>query len=178
MASTSATISLSSPSTLIDGKAPRQQHGPLHSITFHPSVGPTNRLQNRDARKTNTHCRGIARNVISMATGETQIIATGESPAEEESEIPEIMKTVQEVWDKIEDKYAVTVLALAVAIALWGSAGLISAIDRLPLVPAILELIGIGYTGWFVYRNLVFTPERETLINKIKDTYSNVIGSD
>ncbi|XP_058081049.1 protein CURVATURE THYLAKOID 1B, chloroplastic-like [Magnolia sinica] len=38
-------------------------------------------------------------------------------------------------------------LALAVAIALWLSAGLILAINRLPLVPGILELIGIGYTG-------------------------------
>ena len=105
-------------------------------------------------------------------------MATGEAPAEvATTELPEVLKTVQEAWDKVEDKYAVSSLAVAGVVALWGSTGLISAIDRLPLIPGALELVGIGYTGWFAYKNLVFKPDREALTQKIKDTYKEIIGS-
>ncbi|MCI36047.1 thylakoid membrane phosphoprotein 14 kDa chloroplastic-like, partial [Trifolium medium] len=50
-------------------------------------------------------------------------------------------------WEKVEDKYAVSTLAVAGTVALWGTAGVISAIDRLPLIPGVLEVVGIGYTG-------------------------------
>ena len=79
-------------------------------------------------------------------------MATGEVPAEvatgELAELPEIIKKVQE-----------------------------AAIDRLPLVPGLLELVGIGYTGWFAYKNLIFRPDREALLQKIKETYNEILGS-
>ncbi|KAJ8748554.1 hypothetical protein K2173_003455 [Erythroxylum novogranatense] len=50
-------------------------------------------------------------------------------------------------WDKVEDKYPVSSIAVAGVIVLWGSTGLISAIDRLPWVPGILKLVSIGYIG-------------------------------
>lgn len=105
-------------------------------------------------------------------------MATGEAPAEATpTEVPEIVKTLQETWDKVDDKYAVSSLALVGVIALWGSVGLISAIDRLPLIPGILEIVGIGYTGWFVYKNIVFKPDREALVRKVKETYNEILGS-
>ncbi|GLT37426.1 hypothetical protein SLA2020_117440 [Shorea laevis] len=84
------------------------------------------------------------------------VMATGEALAEVAAiEQPEIGKTVQEAWDKVEDKHAVTSLAVAGIVALWGSTGMISAIDRLPLIPGTLELVGIGYTGKLDF-NVVF----------------------
>ncbi|KAK9279663.1 hypothetical protein L1049_013343 [Liquidambar formosana] len=169
--STSSTLALSSSSTtLIDGKAPR------HSATASPQCvtlptlpPPLTQTQNRPS-KTTAYCRKISRNVVALATGE--------APAEvAATELPEITKTIQEAWDKLEDKYAVTSLAVAGVVALWGSTGMISAIDRLPLVPGVLELVGIGYSGWFAYRNLIFKPDREALIKKIKDAYNDIIGS-
>ncbi|KAJ6328883.1 hypothetical protein OIU77_010544 [Salix suchowensis] len=88
-----------------------------------------------------------------------------------------IARNSKKLGIKVEDKYAVSSLAVAGGVALWGSAGLISAIDRLPLIPGVFEIVGIGYTGWFAYKNLVFKPDREALIAKIKDTYKEVIGS-
>ncbi len=105
-------------------------------------------------------------------------MATGEAPAEvATTEVPEIVKTVQEAWEKVEDKYAVSSLAAAGFVGLWVSAGMISALDRLPLIPGVLEIVGIGYTGWFAYKNLIFKPDREALIQKVKDTYKEIIGS-
>uniref|UniRef100_A0A6N2MWR3 Cyanobacterial aminoacyl-tRNA synthetase CAAD domain-containing protein n=1 Tax=Salix viminalis TaxID=40686 RepID=A0A6N2MWR3_SALVM len=158
MASASSTpLSISSSSSLVDAKASRQSAVASPQCVSLPTLPPPS-------------CRKIARNVMTMATGE--------APAEVASaELPEIVKTVQEAWEKVEDKYAVSSLAVAGGVALWGSAGLISAIDRLPLIPGVFEIVGIGYTGWFAYKNLVFKPDREALIAKIKDTYKEVIGS-
>ncbi|KAI5564888.1 hypothetical protein POPTR_014G106400v4 [Populus trichocarpa] len=154
MASTSSTpLSISSSSSLIDAKASRQSAAASPQCVSLPTLPPPPvQPQNRPWKAT-AYCRKIARNVMTMATGE--------APAEVAStELPEIVKTVQEAWDKVEDKYAVSSLVVAGGVALWGSTGLISAIDRLPLIPGVLELVGIGYSGWFAYKNLVFKPDR------------------
>lgn len=165
MASTSSALTISSSSKLVDGKAPRQSPAASPQCVSLPPLHSQNR-----AWKSTSYSRKIARNVMAMATGEasTEVATT---------ETPEFVKTIQEAWDKVDDKYAVSSLAVAGVIALWGSAGLISAIDRLPLIPGVLEVVGIGYTGWFAYKNLVFKPDREALVRKIKETYNEILGS-
>ncbi|KAL6871482.1 hypothetical protein ACP4OV_014311 [Aristida adscensionis] len=93
------------------------------------------------------------------------------------TEVPEIVKAAQDAWDKVEDKYAVAAIGVASIVALWTTVGALKAIDRLPILPGVLELVGIGYTGWFTYRNLIFQPDREALISKIKSTYNEITGS-
>ncbi|XP_042513790.1 protein CURVATURE THYLAKOID 1B, chloroplastic-like [Macadamia integrifolia] len=169
MASSSTTFSISSSSALIDGKASRQSAAASPQCVGFPTLPLPVPSQNRP--QSTSYCRKIARNVVTMATGETSAeVATSELP-------DELVKSIQEAWDKLDDKYAVASLALAGLVALWVSTGMISAIDRLPLVPGVLELVGIGYTGWFAYRNLIFKPDREALIEKIKGTYKDIIGS-
>ncbi|XP_022759625.1 protein CURVATURE THYLAKOID 1B, chloroplastic [Durio zibethinus] len=177
MASASSTsLSISSSSTLVDAKAPRQPTAASPQCVTLPTLPPPPVQSQNRPWKTTAYCRKIARNVMAMATGEA--MATTEAPVEvATAELPEIVKTVQEAWDKVEDKYAVSSLAVAGVVALWGSTGMISAIDRLPLIPGLLELVGIGYSGWFAYKNLIFRPDREALVQKIKDTYKEIIGS-
>ncbi|CAA2968500.1 CURVATURE THYLAKOID 1B, chloroplastic-like [Olea europaea subsp. europaea] len=173
MASTTSTpLSISSSSTLIDTKAATRQSAANSSqMVALPTLPPLSIQSQSRAAKTTAYCRKIARNVMAMATGEApaEVVAT--------TELPDIVKTIQESWDKVEDKYAVTSLAVAGGIAVLATSGMISAIDRLPLVPGVLELVGIGYTGWFAYKNLVSKTEREILIQKIKDTYKEIIGT-
>ncbi|KAI0499923.1 hypothetical protein KFK09_018131 [Dendrobium nobile] len=130
---------------------------------------PVRHPQDREFLKPVFYSHKSTRNIV--------VRATGERPAEVATELPEIVTTIQEAWDRLDDKYAVASLAFATVIALYGSIGLISAIDRLPLLPGLFELIGIGYTGWFAYRYLVFKPDREALIAKVKSIYGDVIGS-
>ncbi|XP_020595017.1 protein CURVATURE THYLAKOID 1B, chloroplastic [Phalaenopsis equestris] len=167
-----ATRSLfSSPTSSRQTVATVTAHSPVLPWLPFPSQAssPAFRLQGREPWKSASHCGRIAGNIV--------VMATGEAPSEVATELPEIFKTIQEAWDKLEDKYAVTSLTFFALIALYGSAGLISAIDKLPLLPSIFELVGIGYTGWFAYRNIVFKPDREALIAKIKSIYGDVIGS-
>ncbi|XVF33075.1 hypothetical protein REPUB_Repub17cG0137000 [Reevesia pubescens] len=171
MASASSTaLSIPSSSTLADAKALRRTTAASPPCVTLPILPPPPVQSQSRPWKTTAYCRKIARNVMAMATGEV--------PAEvATTELPEFVKTVQEVWEKVEDKYAVSSLAVAGVIALWGSTGMILAIDRLPLIPGLLEVVGIGYSGWFAYKNLIFRPDRENLVQKIKDTYKEIIGS-
>ncbi|RVW37705.1 Protein curvature thylakoid 1B, chloroplastic [Vitis vinifera] len=134
MASTTTPLSISSSSTLIDGKAPRQSAAASSQCVTLPTLPPPPvPSQHRPGKAPLTVSRKIARNVIAMATGE--------APAEVgTTEVPEIIKTVQEAWDKVEDKYAVSSLAAAGFVGLWVSTGMVSAIDKLPLVPVCLRL--------------------------------------
>ncbi|KAM7472363.1 hypothetical protein LguiA_010546 [Lonicera macranthoides] len=142
MASATSTPISCSSSNLIEAKAPRPSAAPSSSQCVSLPTIPRPPLQSQSQSRTGkatVYCRKIARNVAAMATGE----APAEAAA---TELPEIVKTIQE-WDKVEDKYAVTSLGVAIVVGLWVSTGMISAIDRLPLVPGVLELVGIGYTG-------------------------------
>ncbi|KAF2323422.1 hypothetical protein GH714_035380 [Hevea brasiliensis] len=79
-------------------------------------------------------------------------------------------------WDKSEDRLALFGLGFAAIVALWASTNLISAIDKLPLIPSAFELIGILYSSWFVYRYLLFKPDREELFQIISKSVSDILG--
>ncbi|XP_015867451.4 protein CURVATURE THYLAKOID 1C, chloroplastic isoform X2 [Ziziphus jujuba] len=100
--------------------------------------------------------------------------ATGESS--ESSSSLSIVKSVQSAWDKSEDRLAFVGLGFAAVVALWASTNLITAIDRLPVIPGLLELVGILFSWWFIYRYLLFKPDREELIQIINKAISEILG--
>lgn len=89
-------------------------------------------------------------------------------------------------WDRVENKTAVAVYGVGAVVLLWFSSTIVSAVNSVPLVrnfrtdlrslvpktqagillisnanvclqvPKLLELVGLGYTSWFVYRYLLF----------------------
>ncbi|KAK9098975.1 hypothetical protein Syun_026020 [Stephania yunnanensis] len=97
--------------------------------------------------------------------------ATGENSETSSS----IVKSVQSAWEKSEDQIAVVGLGFAAIVAFWASSNLVAAIDKLPLVPTGLELIGLLYSSWFIYRYLLFKPDREELFQNIKKYVSDVL---
>ncbi|MBA0826594.1 hypothetical protein Goarm_011425, partial [Gossypium armourianum] len=59
-------------------------------------------------------------------------------------------------WDKVENKTTVLLYGGGAIVAVWLSSILVGAINSVPLLPKIMELVGLGYSGWFVYRYLLF----------------------
>ena len=51
-------------------------------------------------------------------------------------------------------------ITAAAFVGVWALSGLVDRIDRLPLIGGLLEFIGLVVTGWFVYRYLIFGPDR------------------
>mmetsp|Transcript_16984 Transcript_16984/g.40521 ORF Transcript_16984/g.40521 Transcript_16984/m.40521 type:complete len:150 (-) Transcript_16984:57-506(-) len=88
-------------------------------------------------------------------------------------------KTAEELkkkWEATEEKPAAIALTVAGFVAVWASAGVVSAVDSLPVIGDLFELIGLFVTGWFVYRYLIFGPDRAELKQKIDAFLKQVAG--
>ncbi|XP_020595056.1 protein CURVATURE THYLAKOID 1A, chloroplastic, partial [Phalaenopsis equestris] len=81
-------------------------------------------------------------------------------------------------WDSIENKSTVFVYGGGAIVALWLSSIIISAINSVPLLPKLMELIGLGYTGWFVYRYLLFKSSRKELAEDIESLKKKIAGTE
>ncbi|KAL4194004.1 hypothetical protein AMTRI_Chr05g57050 [Amborella trichopoda] len=105
------------------------------------------------------------RTVVAMAAGDKS-----------DSSSSSIIKSVQNSWNRSEDRLAIIGFGFAGVIAVWASSNIIRIIDSLPLIPSALEFIGILFSWWFIYRYLLLKPDREELLTKIKDSISEVVG--
>lgn len=68
-----------------------------------------------------------------------------------------------------EYKQIITSIAIIIAafIAVKVVLAVMDALNDIPLLPLALELVGISYSGWFVYRYLLKEPTRQELAQKI-----------
>ncbi|WP_293360019.1 MULTISPECIES: CAAD domain-containing protein [unclassified Microcoleus] len=67
-------------------------------------------------------------------------------------------------------------LILAGAISIKVTLGVLDALNDVPLVAPFFELIGMGYTGWFVYRYLLKASTRQELLTEVDSFKEQVVG--
>jgi hypothetical protein len=53
----------------------------------------------------------------------------------------------------------------------------LDALDDIPLLSPFFELVGIGYSGWFVYRYLLRASNRKELAEEINGLKNQVVGA-
>jgi len=53
---------------------------------------------------------------------------------------------------------------------------LLSALNEVPLVQPVLELVGLGYTAWFVSRFMLKAEKRQEFYEKFTDAKDQVLG--
>lgn len=53
---------------------------------------------------------------------------------------------------------------------------LLSALNEIPLIEPILELVGLGYSVWFVTRFMLKSEKRQEFYSKFTDTKDQVLG--
>jgi len=92
-------------------------------------------------------------------------------------QVDELVEDLKAKWDRVENKTTVAIYAGGALTALWLSSTLVGAINTLPLVPKLLELVGLGYTGWFTYRYLLFKSSRKELADDIEELKAKISGS-
>ncbi|KAJ9539432.1 hypothetical protein OSB04_032165, partial [Centaurea solstitialis] len=90
----------------------------------------------------------------------------------------ELLTDLQEKWDALENKSTVIIYGGGGIVAIWLSSILIGAINSVPLLPKIMELVGLGYTGWFVYRYLLFKSSRKELATDIESIKKKIAGTE
>merc|ERR1712146_698884 len=95
------------------------------------------------ARKNRLSVRlNAKRNVAANASATEDITAKAE----------EYLDKAKTAWAENESKPTTLLIAGAAVTTLVVADGMLNAVEKLPLVPALFELIGIGFTAWFVYR--------------------------
>ena len=67
-------------------------------------------------------------------------------------------------------------LILAGGISVKVLLGVLGALNDVPLVAPVFELIGMGYTGWFVYRYLLNASTRQELLTEVDAFKEQVVG--
>ncbi|KAJ9188266.1 hypothetical protein P3X46_003638 [Hevea brasiliensis] len=90
----------------------------------------------------------------------------------------ELFTDLKAKWDALENKSTVILYGGGAIVAVWLSSILVGAINSVPLLPKIMELVGLGYTGWFVYRYLLFKSSRKELATDIEALKKKIAGTE
>ncbi|KNA21510.1 hypothetical protein SOVF_042570 [Spinacia oleracea] len=108
--------------------------------------------------------------------GRVAVVVRATSDSSDSSTSLSVVESVQNLWDDPEDRIAVVGLGLTAVIAFWASLNVIAAVDKLPVIPGFLEFVGILFSSWFVYRYLLFKPDREELFRNLNKSIANILG--
>lgn len=109
------------------------------------------------------------------------------SPSQDEwlkygEQVSSFLATLPEYAGTIFNKYKqpLTVLGLIVAaiVTLKVVLAILDALNDIPLVAPTFELIGIGYSAWFVYRYLLKASSRQELTSEITTIKKQVVGKE
>ncbi|GAB2291063.1 Protein CURVATURE THYLAKOID 1A, chloroplastic [Dionaea muscipula] len=90
----------------------------------------------------------------------------------------ELLANLKEKWDAVEDQSSVLLYGGGAIVAVWLSSIVVGAVNSVPLLPKVLEFVGLGYTGWFVYRYLLFKTSRKELAEDIESLKKKIAGSE
>ncbi|OIW04615.1 hypothetical protein TanjilG_30513 [Lupinus angustifolius] len=90
----------------------------------------------------------------------------------------ELITDLKEKWDAVENKSTVLLYGGGAVVFVWLSSILVGAINSVPVLPKVLELVGLGYTGWFVYRYLLFKSSRKELATDIEVLKKKIAGTE
>lgn len=70
------------------------------------------------------------------------------------------------------------VLFIAALVTIKIILAVLGAVDGIPLLSPLFKLVGLGYTGWFVYRYLLKEDSRQELGQEFQSLKSQVLGRD
>ncbi|KAL6635072.1 hypothetical protein ACP70R_027743 [Stipagrostis hirtigluma subsp. patula] len=90
----------------------------------------------------------------------------------------ELIEDLKAKWDAVENKSTVLTYAGGAIVAVWLSSVIVGAVNSVPLLPKLMELVGLGYTGWFVYRYLLFKESRKELSKDIESIKKKIAGTE
>ena len=113
---------------------------------------------------------------------------TTTSSVSSEQKFQELIQPVTEFLSQLPDylanffadyKKPITTVGVIVGalIAVKLTLAILDAINDIPLMAPMLELIGLGYTGWFVYRYLLKASNRQELWGEFESLKKQVAGN-
>jgi hypothetical protein len=96
------------------------------------------------------------------------------------AKISKFLAEIPQDLNKFYSAYKTPLIGLAVFLASFVALrvvlAMLAAVNDIPLVSPVFELIGIGYTGWFVFRYLLKAPTRKELAAEIESFKKQITG--
>ncbi|MBD0394266.1 MAG: glutamate--tRNA ligase, partial [Microcoleus sp. C1-bin4] len=124
-----------------------------------------------------------AGNEADSSSGTTKVIITDEPPSQTQQIKEQIISILSEFpayigsfYEQYKSPLTVVGLILASIISLKVLLGVIDELNDIPLLAPTFELIGIGYTVWFVYRYLLRSSNRQQLGQEIQALKEQIFG--
>ena len=111
---------------------------------------------------------------VSVQKSNARVNATTRSD-EVQDKLKELTGTLSEKWDDTEEKPAAVALGVFGLVGLIAADGVLHNIEGLPLIPNLFELIGIVFSGFFIYQNLLFKPDRQAFKEKVSKTFDDIL---
>lgn len=118
---------------------------------------------------------GLSKKVSFAGSKRTAVVVRAEAADDLNEKLSEVTETLKEKWAETDDKPAVITLGVYALIGLVAANGVLKAVDSLPLIPQMLELIGIGFSAFYVYQNLLFKPDRAALKDQISKNLDKIL---
>ena len=93
----------------------------------------------------------------------------------------DLLNKVKQLWEEYfgEGKKANLTLAIIIIATiplLIATSTLVDFLNKLPVLPSVFELVGFGYSIWFIYRYLLLADTRKELIDGITTWKNKVFG--
>ncbi|MEG4853045.1 glutamate--tRNA ligase [Microcoleus sp. B5-D4] len=124
-----------------------------------------------------------AGNEADSSSGTTKVIITEEPPSQTQQIKEQIIAILSEFpayigsfYEQYKSPLTVVGVILASIVSLKVLLGVIDELNDIPLLAPTFELIGIGYTVWFVYRYLLRSSNRQQLGQEIQALKEQVFG--
>lgn len=92
--------------------------------------------------------------------------------------LTQIFDIIKKVVDSNQKLLVNLLLIFLGVIAVKVTLAIISAINDIPLLAPTFELVGLGYTGWFVYRYLLTKSTRQELVQEFESLKTQVVGKE
>ena len=88
----------------------------------------------------------------------------------------ELPRTIGQFFNSYQQPLIVVGLLFVAIVALKAVAAVISALNDIPLVSSTFELVGLGYTIWFIYRYLLTSKNRQELVASTRSLKEQIVG--
>ncbi|KAM0892066.1 hypothetical protein ACQ4PT_026004 [Festuca glaucescens] len=100
-----------------------------------------------------------------------------DAPVSSSVEEPEESSGVDDILSKLDIEVTPTYVLFGggALLALLILSKVVSAIDSVPLLPNLMELVGTGYSIWFTTKYLLFKESRDELFAKFEDLKDRII---
>ncbi|MEG3862820.1 CAAD domain-containing protein [Microcoleus sp. herbarium12] len=133
---------------------------------------------------TQTITEVVTVDLVSDQPGVITTMTTSETPASQFQDIKDQILTIlselpaylSNFFTEYQKPLVTIGLILAGGISIKVMLGVLDALNDVPLVTPFFELIGMGYTGWFVYRYLLKASTRQELLTEIDSLKEQVVG--